>query len=123
MTKASFVVMMLLLLQQVSGFVLPTPTTIRRQNDMTSLSMDMTSMILEPSSIVTSSVSTFPSSMTILAETEPWVQPLSLVLDPFLNFLSFAMVRTFFGFVRREDRYVSLSHISFLLLLSKKKKS
>ena len=29
----------------------------------------------------------------ILAETEPWVQPLSNVLDPFLNLLSFAMVR------------------------------
>jgi YggT family protein len=28
-----------------------------------------------------------------LAETEPWVQPLSLVLDPALNLLSFAMVR------------------------------
>jgi hypothetical protein len=29
----------------------------------------------------------------LLAETEPWVQPLSLVLDPALNLLSFAMVR------------------------------
>jgi YggT family protein len=27
-----------------------------------------------------------------LAETEPWVQPLANVLDPFLNFMSFAML-------------------------------
>jgi hypothetical protein len=33
----------------------------------------------------------------MLAETEPWVQPLSLVLDPFLNLFSFAMVRFRFG--------------------------
>ena len=33
------------------------------------------------------------SSGMLLAETEAWVQPLSLVLDPFLNLLSFAMVR------------------------------
>jgi hypothetical protein len=35
------------------------------------------------------------SSGILLAETEPWVQPLSLVLDPALNLLSFAMVRTY----------------------------
>jgi hypothetical protein len=32
------------------------------------------------------------ASSMMLAETEPWVQPLSLVLDPFLNLFSFAMV-------------------------------
>lgn len=32
------------------------------------------------------------SSSMILSETEAWVQPLSLVLGPFLNFFSFAMV-------------------------------
>jgi len=31
--------------------------------------------------------------MMLLAETEPWVQPLANVLDPTLNILSFAMVR------------------------------
>eukprot|EP00542_Grammatophora_oceanica_P021415 CAMPEP_0194046464 /NCGR_PEP_ID=MMETSP0009_2-20130614/21128_1 /TAXON_ID=210454 /ORGANISM="Grammatophora oceanica, Strain CCMP 410" /LENGTH=165 /DNA_ID=CAMNT_0038691767 /DNA_START=62 /DNA_END=559 /DNA_ORIENTATION=+ len=31
-------------------------------------------------------------SSLVLAETEPWVQPLSLVLDPFLNLLSFGML-------------------------------
>jgi hypothetical protein len=28
----------------------------------------------------------------LLAETEGWVQPTALILGPFLNFLSFAMV-------------------------------
>jgi len=32
------------------------------------------------------------SSSVLLSETEAWVQPLSLVLGPFLNFFSFAMV-------------------------------
>jgi hypothetical protein len=34
------------------------------------------------------------SSSFVLAETESWVKPLSLILDPFLNFFSFAMVRS-----------------------------
>lgn len=32
------------------------------------------------------------SSSMSLAETEPWVQPFASFLDPFLNFLSFAML-------------------------------
>lgn len=39
------------------------------------------------------SLSDLASSGMLLAEAEPWVQPLSLVLDPALNLLSFAMVR------------------------------
>ena len=34
------------------------------------------------------------SSSVLLSETEAWVQPLSAVLGPFLNFFSFAMVST-----------------------------
>lgn len=30
----------------------------------------------------------------LLAETDPWVQPLATILDPVLNLLSFAMVRS-----------------------------
>lgn len=41
--------------------------------------------------VATSSV--MESSAMLLAETEPWVQPLALVMGPTLNFLSFAMVR------------------------------
>lgn len=32
------------------------------------------------------------SSTLLIAETEPWVQPSALVLDPFLNLMSFAML-------------------------------
>jgi hypothetical protein len=39
-----------------------------------------------------SGVPDIASTGLILAEAEPWVQPLSLVLDPFLNLFSFAMV-------------------------------
>lgn len=39
------------------------------------------------------------TSSMILSETEEWVQPLSLVLGPFLNFFTIAMVR-FFCFTR-----------------------
>ena len=34
------------------------------------------------------------AAITTTSQTEAWVQPLSNVLDPFLNFMSFAMVRT-----------------------------
>ena len=34
------------------------------------------------------------STGLVLAETDPWVQPLASILDPILNILSFAMVRT-----------------------------
>jgi hypothetical protein len=40
-----------------------------------------------------SDLAALSSSGMLLADTEPWVQPLSLVLDPTLNLLSFAMVR------------------------------
>lgn len=34
------------------------------------------------------------SSSVLLSETEAWVQPLSALMGPFLNFFSFAMVST-----------------------------
>ena len=49
------------------------------------------------------------ASSLMLAETEPWVQPLSLVLDPFLNLFSFAMVRDF-----THDEISSFLHFQFL---------
>jgi YggT family protein len=45
---------------------------------------------LATDAIMTSS--SFVSNTLIIAETEPWVQPLASVLDPFLNFMSFAML-------------------------------
>ncbi len=44
--------------------------------------------------ILLSVADTMGSTSVFLSETEPWVQPLSLVLGPFLNFFSFAMVRS-----------------------------
>jgi len=44
----------------------------------------MVEMFDAPSAVAASSV--------VLAETEPWVQPLSSVLGPFLNVFSFAML-------------------------------
>jgi hypothetical protein len=64
-------------------------TSARPTTTASALYMLDLSGISETSSALTSVVS---SSGVILAETEPWVQPLSLVLGPFLNFLSFAMV-------------------------------
>ena len=44
------------------------------------------------------------SSSVLLSETEAWVQPLSAVLGPFLNFFSFAMVsRTEVIILLREE--------------------
>lgn len=44
-------------------------------------------LLLESSTLLLSS-----SSTLILAETEAWVQPTAAFLDPFLNFLTFAML-------------------------------
>ena len=54
--------------------------------------------------VATSSV--MESSAMLLAETEPWVQPLALVMGPSLNFLSFAMVR--------YDTYVTMVWMMYL---------
>ena len=42
--------------------------------------------------VAADSVASLASSGMLLAETEAWVQPTALVLGPFLNFMSFAMV-------------------------------
>lgn len=52
------------------------------------LSMDV-SAITEASHALSTAAA---SSGMLLAETEAWVQPTALVLGPFLNFLSFAML-------------------------------
>ena len=52
------------------------------------------------------------SSSIILSETEPWVQPLSLVLGPSLNFFSFAMVR----FAAYIHIYVSICLFTFCFI-------
>jgi hypothetical protein len=46
--------------------------------------------MMDPSSFA----QTITAPSMILAETEAWVQPAVAALDPFLNFMSFAMVST-----------------------------
>jgi len=56
-------------------------------------SLTSVSMIDVPSVLETvNSVAPAASSGILLAETEAWVQPTALVLGPFLNFMSFAML-------------------------------
>jgi hypothetical protein len=59
------------------------PTTSRQISTTNTLNM------MDPSSLA-QAMTTAPSM--ILAETEAWVQPAASALDPFLNFMSFAMV-------------------------------
>lgn len=40
----------------------------------------------------TTTIASTGSSTILVSETEAWVQPFALVLDPFLNFMSFAML-------------------------------
>ena len=53
---------------------------------------DSTLLVDVSSNLLSSSLITQSSPM-ILAETESWVQPLSNILGPILNVMSFAMVR------------------------------
>jgi hypothetical protein len=84
-----------LLMGSTEAFVAPSSaiTSSRRRFDFapTRLElMDATNAFQDAATILSSS----PSSV-LLAETDPWVQPLALVLDPALNLLSFAMVRSY----------------------------
>jgi len=50
--------------------------------------------MMDPVEVSSAAVS---ASSLVLAETEPWVQPLANVLGPFLNIFSFAMVGDLFA--------------------------
>lgn len=58
--------------------------------------LNMMPMVMDPADIVSSVndlSSLYPMSSLLIAEaTEEWVRPLSNVLDPLLNFMSFAML-------------------------------
>jgi hypothetical protein len=90
-----------LLMDSTTAFVAPSsglPSASRRRFDnfapsssrLDMMMMDATNAFQDAAMALSSS-----SSTMLLAETEPWVQPLALVLDPALNLLSFAMVRTY----------------------------
>lgn len=82
--------MVLLLVQGASCFVQPSPMVLSSSKNVVSkaLSMDVTAITEATHSLSTAAA----SSGMLLAETEAWVQPTALVLGPFLNFLSFAML-------------------------------
>ena len=93
----------LLLGVPVTGFVRPLslPMTHRPLMQSGSSAMKMldgsSSMIAELATTTATTIGSmelFQSNTgLLLAETEGWVQPTALILGPFLNFLSFAMVR------------------------------
>ena len=64
-----------------------TPTT---SSSRSSSAMSM--MMLDIPSVTETAVGAMSSSGMILAEIEPWVKPVATILDPFLNFMSFAML-------------------------------
>jgi hypothetical protein len=78
----------LLLVNESSAFVGPA-SPIASRGASSALSMMDVSSLSETSNALSTMMA---SSGLVLAETEPWVQPVSFVLGPFLNFLSFAMV-------------------------------
>jgi YggT family protein len=88
--RASFA-LLLLLVNEAAAFVKPvspiTSTPCRRYASKP-LAMDVAS-ITETTNALSSAVT---SSGFTLAETEAWVQPTALVLGPFLNLMSFAML-------------------------------
>lgn len=77
------------LLSTADAFVGPA-SSMATQRSLTSMSMVDFSAVAEVSNTVPAFVA---NSGLLVAETEAWVQPTALVLGPFLNFLSFAMVR------------------------------
>lgn len=54
------------------------------------------------------------SSSVLISETEAWVQPLSNVLGPFLNFFSFAMVSELIN----EIEWSGLNYLPSVVILS-----
>jgi YggT family protein len=70
-------------------------------------------MMIDPTAAV-EAVTTVSSNSVLLAETEAWVQPAALVLDPFLNLMSFAMLARVVLSWYPETK---LSKILFLLLV------
>ena len=85
---------------QYSSAVIGSPvSTIIRNTQLQASPIDLIDVAIQNNNIgdmsvmhVDNAVSMLASSSMVLSETEAWVQPLSLVLGPFLNFFSFAMV-------------------------------
>ena len=85
MTKLSLILCSLLMSRASAFVVAPAAKVASSQLSM----MDAASF-----SEAVTLTSSMASSGMVLAETEAWVQPAANFLDPFLNFMSFAMVRS-----------------------------
>ena len=72
------------LMSRVSAFTTPATTFVARSSSL---------HMMDPSAMEAIATSAVTSSALVLAETEAWVQPAATFLDPFLNIMSFAMVR------------------------------
>ena len=81
---------LLLLAHDTMAFVAPSSPLLASRASTSALSMMDVSTVTEASNAIST---TMASSGMMLAETEAWVQPTAFVLGPFLNFMSFAMVR------------------------------
>ena len=90
---------------QYSSAVIGSPvSTLIRNTQLQASPIDLIDVAIQNNNIgdmsvmnVDNAVSMLASSSSmVLSETEAWVQPLSLVLGPFLNFFSFAMVSYYY---------------------------
>mmetsp|Transcript_51526 Transcript_51526/g.124410 ORF Transcript_51526/g.124410 Transcript_51526/m.124410 type:complete len:135 (-) Transcript_51526:651-1055(-) len=93
-----------LTMTSVHGFTMPSARDVvkshrygRRTSSSPSATATSLNMMVVDPQVVVDTVSTFSTTSTstmMIAETEAWVQPTALFLGPFLNFMSFAMVRS-----------------------------
>jgi hypothetical protein len=94
MMKTNLLLLGSLLLSGASAFVVAPIHAAAAASSLPLSMMDATSF----SEALTLS-SSMASSGLVLAETEAWVQPAASILDPFLNFMSFAMVSNARGWI------------------------
>ena len=81
------------------GFVTPSTSAVTRgvASSMQATPVSLITDVMEPANLFTadsyaSAITGMASSTLMMAETEAWVQPMSLVLGPFLNLMSIGMV-------------------------------
>lgn len=92
-TRQILVSSLLLFGMQVAAFVGPSSRVVSMsRGSILSLNLVDGSSVAELSNAMAPALLSSSPGL-ILAETEAWVKPTAVVLGPFLNFLSFAMVR------------------------------
>lgn len=116
MKSIKFQLLLLAMCASASAFVAPATSVANTGKTFTAMQMADVSTLAD----VAHGVSTFHStSGLVLAETEAWVQPTALVLGPFLNFLSFAMVRFFLQLCAFSLYFHDLiTHFLFLYIIA-----